>query len=53
MTSRPSSNDSAIARVLSSGVAGSPVVPMTTIGPAPAAVISTRGSTDGGKNVQK
>ena len=40
-------------RVLCSGVAGSPVVPHTTIGPAPAPVMSTRGSVDSGKNVQK
>ena len=39
--------------VLASGVAGSPVVPTTRIGPAPAPVMSTRGSSDGGKKVQK
>ena len=42
-----------MARLLSSGVLGSPVVPITTIGPAPIPVISTRGSIDSGKNVQK
>ena len=42
----------AIASVPSSGVAGSPVVPMTTIGPAPAPVIATRGSSVGGNHVQ-
>ena len=53
ITNRPSSSASAIARLLSSGVLGSPVVPITTIGPAPMPVISTRGSGDGGKNVQR
>ena len=48
-----SSSVSAIARVLESGVAASPVVPITTIEPAPAPVTSTRGSIEGGKNVQK
>ena len=38
---------------LASGVAVSPVVPTTTIGPAPAPVIVTRGSSGTGKNVQK
>ena len=42
-----------MSRVPLSGVAGSPVAPHTTIGPAPAPVIVTRGSGDGGKNVQK
>jgi hypothetical protein len=34
-------------------VLGSPVVPITTIGPAPAPVISIRGSSASGKKVQK
>ena len=43
---------SAMAALLSSGVDGSPVVPMTTIGPARSPVISIRGSAAGGKKLQ-
>ena len=38
-------------RVESSGVDGSPVVPITITGPAPLPVISWRRSSDGGRNV--
>ncbi len=51
ITSRPSSSVSAMAVVAFNGVVGSPVVPITTIGPAPAPVIAMRGSSARGQIV--
>lgn len=47
------SKESAMPTVLDGGVAGSAVTPQTTMGPAPAPVISARGSIESGKKVQK